>query len=67
MKNYVFMVYEYPTEYPLACLESREELSRYLGKTKEVVSSGLCRLKNGVIRYVRDNRGAKYLVYKVEL
>lgn len=67
MKNYCFLVYDYETQTPAACVDTLDELSAFLGATKAVVSCGLCRIKKGIIKYVYDKSGHKYQTYKIEL
>ena len=65
--KYCFLVYDYETQQPAACVDTLDELSAFLGATKAVVSCGLCRIKKGIIQYVRDKSGHKYQTYKIEL
>lgn len=65
--KYCFLVYDYETQTPAACVDTLDELSAFLGATKAVVSCGLCRIKKGIIKYVCDKSGHKYQTYKIEL
>lgn len=67
MKNYCYLVYDYEKQTPAACVDTLDELSAFLGTTKAVASSELCRIKKGIIKYVRDKSGHKYQTYKIEL
>lgn len=49
MKNYCFLVYDYETQTPAACVDTLDELSAFLGATKAVVSCGLCRIKKALL------------------
>lgn len=67
MKVTCYLLYDHVDQFPVNCLDTVDEVAAFLSKSKETVRSQLCRFRQGKIKYVRDEKGHKYEIYKIKL
>lgn len=66
-RDEVILLYDYERQLPVALFEKVGELAAYIGRTRAVTCSGMCRFKNGTHKFITDKQGNKYQPYIVNL
>ena len=61
--NIVFILYDYQTEEPKACLIGYDELTNYLGTSRASIRCSISRIKHNVTNHIEDKTGKKYKLY----
>ena len=52
----VILLYDYERQLPVALFEKVGELAAYIGRTRAVTCSGICRFKNGTHKFITDKQ-----------